>query len=196
MDSSCWSHCSLRSSSGASCLKSSSNISRQALSFFFITPLTGKIIFSHYSLCRFEKNLWYSNLKSVVKEQNWSGPFLVGSHLMTTWVWFSTALVSTIISHSGYHLPLLPSPQYHDYHHLKYNQCYGVLGLLDYIHGTDKIFRSVLISSQVCDPSNCVQTKQFQRNKFLLSSSLWQLHILIKLKNYHNYWSLLCFFAW
>ena len=81
MDSSCWSHCSLRSSSGASCLKSSSNISRQALSFFFITPLTGKIIFSHYSLCRFEKNLWYSNLKSVVKEQNWSGPFL----LAVTW---------------------------------------------------------------------------------------------------------------
>ena len=32
--------------------------------------------------------------------------------------------------------------QAHDYHHLKFNQCYGVLGILDYLHGTDKGFRA------------------------------------------------------
>ena len=31
--------------------------------------------------------------------------------------------------------------QAHDFHHLKFNQCYGVLGILDYLHGTDQQFR-------------------------------------------------------
>ena len=31
--------------------------------------------------------------------------------------------------------------QAHDFHHLKFNQCYGVLGVLDYLHGTDQQFR-------------------------------------------------------
>ena len=43
--------------------------------------------------------------------------------------------------HSGYHLPLLFSPEFHDYHHLKFNQCFGVIGLLDFLHGTDIKFR-------------------------------------------------------
>ena len=29
------------------------------------------------------------------------------------------AITSTQISHAGYHLPFLPSPEAHDYHHLK-----------------------------------------------------------------------------
>jgi len=69
------------------------------------------------------------------------GPLLMGSHLVTIWTWYCAAIVSTVISHSGYHLPFLPSPEYHDFHHLKFNQCFGVLGLLDYIHGTDLIFK-------------------------------------------------------
>jgi len=70
------------------------------------------------------------------------GPLLLGSHIATSWLWFSLALISTLNSHSGYHLPFFPSPEAHDFHHLKYNQCYGVLGILDYLHGTDKMFRS------------------------------------------------------
>jgi len=70
------------------------------------------------------------------------GPLLLGCHISTAWLWFGMALTSTLNSHSGYHLPFLPSPEAHDYHHLKYNQCYGVLGILDYLHGTDKLFRA------------------------------------------------------
>jgi len=69
------------------------------------------------------------------------GPLIVGSHPATMWLWFSIALLSTLNSHSGYHLPFLPSPEAHDFHHLKFNQCYGVLGILDYLHGTDQQFR-------------------------------------------------------
>jgi len=70
------------------------------------------------------------------------GPLIVGAHPATMWLWFSIALLSTLNSHSGYHLPFLPSPEAHDFHHLKFNQCYGVLGVLDYLHGTDQQFRA------------------------------------------------------
>ncbi|XP_052281980.1 fatty acid hydroxylase domain-containing protein 2-like isoform X2 [Dreissena polymorpha] len=82
------------------------------------------------------------------------GPLLMGSHISTTWLWFSLALMSTTIAHCGYHLPLLPSPEAHDYHHLKFNQNFGVLGVLDRLHGTDTVFR---------------QSKQYQRHIMLLS---------------------------
>ncbi|XP_056301708.1 fatty acid hydroxylase domain-containing protein 2 [Danio aesculapii] len=70
------------------------------------------------------------------------GPLLLGSHVSTTSLWFTIALLVTTVSHCGYHLPLLPSPEFHDYHHLKFNQCYGVLGVLDRLHGTDEKFRN------------------------------------------------------
>lgn len=35
----------------------------------------------------------------------------------------------------------------------RFNQCYGVLGVLDFLHGTDTVFR---------------QTKAFERHKILL----------------------------
>jgi len=74
------------------------------------------------------------------------GPLFLGvlvsnCHLATAWFWFSIAILQTTISHSGYHFPLLPSPEAHDFHHLKFNQNFGVLGVLDRLHGTDSLFR-------------------------------------------------------
>jgi hypothetical protein len=40
------------------------------------------------------------------------------------WLWYSLALLSTLNGHSGYHFPLLPSPEAQDFHHLKFTQCY------------------------------------------------------------------------
>lgn len=82
------------------------------------------------------------------------GPFVMGSHLSSITVWFSLALINTILTHCGYHLPFLPSPEFHDYHHLKFNQCYGVLGVLDHLHGTDTVFK---------------QSKAYERHVLLLS---------------------------
>lgn len=90
-----------------------------------------------------------SNLLPVV-----SGPVLLGSHLSTTSLWYCVALVSTTISHCGYHLPFLPSPEFHDFHHLRFNQCFGVFGILDRLHGTDSKFR---------------QSKQYERHTLLTS---------------------------
>jgi methylsterol monooxygenase len=47
------------------------------------------------------------------------GVFIMGSHVATAWLWFSLAILFTLNAHSGYHLPFLPSPEFHDFHHLK-----------------------------------------------------------------------------
>ncbi|XP_034482297.1 fatty acid hydroxylase domain-containing protein 2 [Drosophila innubila] len=70
------------------------------------------------------------------------GVFLMGSHVATAWLWFALAILSTLNAHSGYHLPFFPSPEAHDFHHLKFNNCFGVLGVLDRLHGTDSLFRA------------------------------------------------------
>ncbi|KAB0793191.1 hypothetical protein PPYR_12811 [Photinus pyralis] len=79
----------------------------------------------------------FSNIVPV-----WLGVFIMGSHVATAYLWIGLALLATLHSHSGYHLPFLPSPEFHDYHHLKFTQNFGVLGLLDRIHGTDVQFRN------------------------------------------------------
>ncbi|XP_041456871.1 fatty acid hydroxylase domain-containing protein 2-like isoform X2 [Lytechinus variegatus] len=81
------------------------------------------------------------------------GVIIAGSHIFVASVWFNVALFVSIITHSGYHLPFLPSPEFHDYHHLKFTNNYGVLGILDWLHGTDTNFR---------------KSKQFMRHKALL----------------------------
>ncbi|GMT26096.1 hypothetical protein PFISCL1PPCAC_17393, partial [Pristionchus fissidentatus] len=68
------------------------------------------------------------------------GPIIMQSHIMLTWVWWCTAIATTTVSHSGYHLPFTPSAEAHDYHHLAFNECFGVLGVLDWLHGTNRTF--------------------------------------------------------
>lgn len=47
------------------------------------------------------------------------GVYLIGSHVTTAWLWFCLASMNTLNAHSGYHLPFFPSPEAHDFHHLK-----------------------------------------------------------------------------
>lgn len=70
------------------------------------------------------------------------GVFIMGSHVATAYLWYALAILATLHSHGGYHLPFLPSPEFHDYHHLKFTQNFGVLGVLDRLHGTDAKFRT------------------------------------------------------
>ncbi|XP_071786416.1 fatty acid hydroxylase domain-containing protein 2-like [Asterias amurensis] len=69
------------------------------------------------------------------------GPLIMGSHLAIIWMWFIIVEGSAIVAHCGYHFPLLPSPEAHDFHHLKFTNCFGTLGILDRLHGTDNLFR-------------------------------------------------------
>lgn len=91
-----------------------------------------------------------------------AGPLLCGSHLSVAAVWYTMAVLNTINAHSGYHLPLFPSPEAHDYHHLTFTQNFGVLGILDYLHGTDAEFRA---------------SEQFKKHVMLFPASLAPVHI-------------------
>jgi len=82
------------------------------------------------------------------------GPIICGSHVATTSLWYSLVIITTLVSHSGYHLPFLPSSEAHDFHHLRFNVNYGSLGILDYLHGTDEKF---------------VKSKAYQRHVTLTS---------------------------
>jgi sterol desaturase/sphingolipid hydroxylase (fatty acid hydroxylase superfamily) len=69
------------------------------------------------------------------------GPLVCGSPLVFWWIWLTIALTSTVVGHSGYHFPLLSSPEYHDFHHLRFDTNYGAFGVLDALHNTDEKFR-------------------------------------------------------
>ncbi|KAG1670634.1 Fatty acid hydroxylase domain-containing protein 2 [Nymphon striatum] len=93
------------------------------------------------------------------------GPFLLGSHVATTWLWYTIAALSTLNAHSGFHFPFFPSPEAHDYHHLKFNQNYGVLGILDRLHGTDVNFRNSPIYDRHIMLLSLVPLKQLYPDK-------------------------------
>lgn len=60
----------------------------------------------------------------------------VNAPLSTSWVWFTITIITTLGDHSGYHMPFLHSPEMHDYHHLKFVECFGAGGFLDRFHKT------------------------------------------------------------
>lgn len=64
----------------------------------------------------------------------------VNSPPSTCFVWFGTQIILALCVHSGYHLPLLPSPVIHDYHHVKFTECLGHSGMLDWLHNTSPKF--------------------------------------------------------
>ena len=76
------------------------------------------------------------------------GGFLMGSHLSVVWLWYSMAMFNTTHTHSGYHLPFMPSPEAHDFHHFSFTNNFGVLGILDHLHGTDVEFRKHISSKR------------------------------------------------
>ncbi|XP_054288455.1 fatty acid hydroxylase domain-containing protein 2-like isoform X2 [Macrosteles quadrilineatus] len=47
------------------------------------------------------------------------GVFIAGAHVATANLWFTLAIINTLNAHSGYHWPFFPSPEAHDFHHLK-----------------------------------------------------------------------------
>lgn len=49
----------------------------------------------------------------------YAGSVVGGIHVTSLWLWLAFATTYGVIVHSGYHLPLTPTPEFHNYHHLK-----------------------------------------------------------------------------
>lgn len=69
------------------------------------------------------------------------GPVVMNSHDLVSYIWQMHVIAETLNAHSGYHFPFFSSSRFHDFHHDKFNANFGINGLLDWLHGTDKLFR-------------------------------------------------------
>jgi fatty acid hydroxylase domain-containing protein 2 len=69
-----------------------------------------------------------------------TGPILFQIHIVSFWIWLVLAIFMVITTHSGYIFFGFPSCLSHDYHHYAFNSNFGVLGILDLVHQTDKGF--------------------------------------------------------
>lgn len=72
-------------------------------------------------------------------------PFTAGflifrPHIFFVFMWIVGACLGTQTHHSGYRLPWIADfdeqPDFHDFHHMRFNCCYGNIGWLDALHGT------------------------------------------------------------
>jgi len=58
--------------------------------------------------------------------------------------WAFGAVIGTQVHHSGFRMPWTVSyddqPDYHDFHHQKFKCNYGLLGILDHLHGTNAMY--------------------------------------------------------
>ncbi|KAJ5924358.1 hypothetical protein N7466_008545 [Penicillium verhagenii] len=65
-------------------------------------------------------------------------PQLLRSHVLTFWAFLAWELFNTATVHSGYDF-FHNKAKMHDLHHEKFNLNYGSVGLLDWVHGTNKL---------------------------------------------------------
>lgn len=70
------------------------------------------------------------------------GVVVVGPSLPVLYLWTVLALHTVVAHHSGYAVPWLSWSCHHDWHHYRYKECFGTLGLLDRLLGTDEEFRT------------------------------------------------------
>ena len=76
-------------------------------------------------------------------------PFTAGflifrPHIFFVFMWIVGACLGTQTHHSGYRMPWIAAfdenPDFHDFHHMRFTCCYGNIGWLDALHGTNKTY--------------------------------------------------------
>ena len=136
-----WSVCLLKSSSSTICIVSFIVASFTAYFIEFIMNLHLLLLLAPSMLIQVSQRRnakkWLCSVEHLLCNTFPAimGPLLTRTHLVTAWSWYALTAFSVVNSHSGYHLPFLPSSEPHDYHHYRFNVNFGVLGILDYLHG-------------------------------------------------------------
>ena len=64
---------------------------------------------------------------------------LLNAHVVSRWAFVGYEIFQSVIDHSGFYFTIWPAGRAHDYHHEKFRVCYGTIGLLDWLHGTDEM---------------------------------------------------------
>merc|ERR1712232_1195549 len=70
-----------------------------------------------------------------------AGFLLFRPHIFFVYIWIVGACLGTMTHHSGYRLPWIAgpdeNPDFHDFHHQKFDVNFGNIGWLDTLHGTN-----------------------------------------------------------
>jgi fatty acid hydroxylase domain-containing protein 2 len=99
-----------------------------------------------------------------------SGIFIVQPEVSTVLVFWLFVTTNNMIGHCGLNLPFLPSPEFHDYHHSKFTECYSTNGLLDQIHGTcdsytvQKLQKIQAMKGKTSEPIKIIQNQDSNNN--------------------------------
>jgi len=70
------------------------------------------------------------------------GFFFTSPSIPVQWIWYCWLNFQVQNDHSGYHFPIVFSPEFHDFHHRRFHTCYGWLHFWDRVWGTDIEFES------------------------------------------------------
>jgi len=70
------------------------------------------------------------------------GVVLLAPSLPAIYVYTVVALSTVLVHHSGYAVPWASWAVHHDWHHFRYKECFGTLGVIDRLLGTDEEFRT------------------------------------------------------
>jgi methylsterol monooxygenase len=71
------------------------------------------------------------------------GVVLIAPSLPGIYLYTLVAISTVLVHHSGYALPWASWSVHHDWHHFRYKECFGTLGILDRLLGTDPEFRTL-----------------------------------------------------
>jgi len=76
------------------------------------------------------------------------GLILTAAPIPVGWLWYTWIGFQVQNDHSGYHFPMMFSPEFHDYHHLKFHTSYGWLSFWDWFWGTDIEFQKANVHKE------------------------------------------------
>ena len=71
------------------------------------------------------------------------GVVLLAPSLQAIYLYAVLGLTTVLVHHSGYALPWASWAVHHDWHHFRFRECFGTLGLLDRALGTDEELRTL-----------------------------------------------------
>ncbi len=72
-----------------------------------------------------------------------AGVVLLAPSLATIYLYLVLAMLTVLFHHCGYALPWAPWSVHHDWHHYRYTEVFGTLGIIDRLLGTDQEFRKL-----------------------------------------------------
>ncbi|MCB9764783.1 MAG: sterol desaturase family protein [Alphaproteobacteria bacterium] len=70
------------------------------------------------------------------------GVVVLAPSLASIYAFTVLGIMTVVVHHGGYAIPWAPWPVHHDWHHHRFNEMFGTLGVLDRLLGTDGSFRS------------------------------------------------------